>query len=304
MRRPNLVFVGHPRSGSGLINAWLDGHPDIWMAQKELHYFGSDLDYNHPPRSLDNYLARFAGAGDEPVVGEASTWLLTSQVAASEIASFDPKMRIVVSLRNPISWLHSLHSHLLFSGNETIADFGEALAVEPSRARGEGIPRYCAPPHAVLYTSLVRYAEQLQRFFDVFGREAVHVIVLDDIKQDAAGSYRSLLRFLNISPDFPDFERALAGDRRARNSNRSVRSQRVLRFIKRPPQQAVLRRLRPGPPGWEFFLRAIRRVNIRYVDRPPLRPEVRERLVEQLRAPVERIGELLGRDLGFWLRPD
>ena len=59
MRRPDFFFVGHPRSGSGLLDSFLKGHPDIFMARKELHYFGSDLRYHQPPRSLENYLAHF-----------------------------------------------------------------------------------------------------------------------------------------------------------------------------------------------------------------------------------------------------
>ena len=42
-RAPDFFFVGHPRSGSGLLDSYLKGHPDIFMARKELHYFGSDL---------------------------------------------------------------------------------------------------------------------------------------------------------------------------------------------------------------------------------------------------------------------
>jgi hypothetical protein len=304
MRRPDLVFVGHPRSGSGLINGWLDGHPDIWMAQKELHFFGADLDYNHPRRTLDNYLRCFDGAGDASLVGEASTWLMTSRTAAREIHDFGPDIRIVASIRDPIGWLHSVHGHLLFSANEDIVDFADALAAEPDRAAGtRAIPPYCAPPFAVLYTSLVRYAEQLSRFFEVFGRERVHVVVLDDVKADAAGEYRSLLEFLGARTDFDGFDAAVAGNARSRNSHRTVYSQRVLRFIKRPPQQAVLRRLVGAPPGWELFLRAIRRANIRYADRAPMRPETRAMLADQLRPEVEKVSELLDRDLTHWCAP-
>ena len=128
-RRPDLFFVGHPRSGSGLLDSYLAGHPDVFMARKELHYFGSDLRYHHPGRSEDNYLDHFDTSGDQGPsgpqrVGEASTWYLSSQLAAAEIHAFAPTARIVMMLRNPVSWLHSLHSHLVFSGDEDITDFG------------------------------------------------------------------------------------------------------------------------------------------------------------------------------------
>ena len=137
MRRPDFFFVGHPRSGSGLLDSFLKGHPDLFMSRKELHYFGSDLRYHDPPRSLENYLAHFKGAKGEARVGEASTWYLASEKAAQEIRQFaDDDVRILMLLRDPVTWLASLHSHLVFTGDEDIEDFEAALDAEPDRRQG------------------------------------------------------------------------------------------------------------------------------------------------------------------------
>ena len=65
--RPNYFLVGHPRSGSGQLFTWLDRHPQVFSTKKELHYFGSDLRYFDPPRSLDNYLSYFKGESPQVV---------------------------------------------------------------------------------------------------------------------------------------------------------------------------------------------------------------------------------------------
>ena len=59
MKRPNLFLIGHPRSGTGSIDGYLQNHPEIFMGAKELHYFGSDLFYNSPARSFENYIKHF-----------------------------------------------------------------------------------------------------------------------------------------------------------------------------------------------------------------------------------------------------
>jgi hypothetical protein len=301
MRTPDFVFVGHPRSGSGLVDGWLDGHPDLWMAQKELHYFGSDLRYDHPPRTLEQYLRAFADAPASAArVGEASTWTLCSEVAAAELAAFRPELSVIASLREPVSWLASLHSHLVFSANEDIDRFEDAIAAVPDRVAGRRVPPLCAPPIAVTYTRLVRYAAQIERLYAALGRDRVHVVILDDVKRDPAGQYRSILRFLGVREDFPGFDQVLAGTARSRNSNRAVRSRRVRDWIKQPEQQRVLRRLDPAPPGVELALRAIRRANIKYVPRDPIDPALERRLRAELRPEVERLEELLGRSLTGW----
>ena len=144
-RTPDFFFVGHPRSGSGLLDSYLKGHPDIFMARKELHYFGSDLGYHRPRRSLDNYLAHFKDARDERRVGESSTWTMLSQDGAKEISEFAPDAQVILMLREPVSWLHSLHSHLVFSGDETIQDFDSALKAESDRAAGRNLPAQTIP---------------------------------------------------------------------------------------------------------------------------------------------------------------
>lgn len=301
MRHPNLFFVGHPRSGSGLLDSYLKGHPDIFMARKELHYFGSDLRYHVPPRTVENYLAHFEKAGGQRWVGEASTWTLSSETAAREIRDFEPDARILMQLRDPVGWLHSLHSHLVFTGDEDIAGFAEALAAEPDRAAGHRLPSYSLPGNALQYRSLVHYADQVGRFFDVFGRRRVHVVILDDMKVDSAAEYRKVLTFLGLPTEFPGMDEVLAASRRSRNTNRTVRSERLRHFINHPSRRRILEGVDTAPVlGVGMAIRAMRRLNIRYCDRAPLEGALRAALTAEFTPQVEKLEALLGRDLSAW----
>jgi len=300
-RSPDFFFVGHPRSGSGLLDSFLQGHPDIFMARKELHYFGSDLHYHTPARTRESYMSHFASARSEKRVGEASTWYLASQKAADEIKTFAPEARIIMMLRNPVTWLHSLHSHLIFSGDEDIADFGAALEADSDRFAGNRVPDGSLPGCALHYRHLVRYAEQVERYFSAFGRDRVHVMILDDFKVDAATEYRKCLEFLGLPTVFPGMDEVLHGSARSKNSNRTVRSTRVRSFIRKPSQWRVLVGLDPAPvPGWGLAVRALRRINIEYTDRQKMDPDVRARLNQELRPRVDDLEQLLGRSLPNW----
>ncbi|MCB9766073.1 MAG: sulfotransferase domain-containing protein [Alphaproteobacteria bacterium] len=304
MRRPDTFLVGHPRSGSGQLNGYLAKHPQVFMAKKELHYFGSDLGYHIPPRSLENYLSFFEDAGDARRVGEASTWYLFSERAAAEIHDFNPDARVLLLLRNPVSMLHSLHSHMVFRGEEPIEDFGEALAAVPERRAGQRIPDWTSPRRALNYLDIVQYAPQVQRYLDTFGPEQVCVVLNDDFRVDARAVFRRVCDFLDIDRDFEGFEDIFAPDQRARNANRTVYSHTLQRYLIRRHRQAVLEGVRPSPvPGHRLALRALRRLNIKYVDRSPMDPKVRAQLVEAVRPDVEAIGALLDRDLSAWLTP-
>lgn len=301
MRRPDFFFVGHPRSGSGLLDAWLAGHPDVFMARKELHFFGRDIRYHDPPRTEANYLAHFRRARGERRVGESSTWLLSSATAAEEIAAFAPEARILLMLREPVSWLHSLHSHLVFTGDEDIADFAEALAAEEDRRAGRRMPRWTIPANALFYRANTDYAAQVGRFFRVFGRDRVLVLIFDDFREDPVAVYDRVLRFLDLPTDFPGRAEVLAPSKRARNSNRTVWSRRVRDFVNRPRHRRVLEGVDPAPiPGAGLAIRVMRRLNIRYTDRAPMDPALRRELRRELRPRVEALEALLDRPLPAW----
>ena len=305
MRRPNLFFIGHPRSGSGLFDSFLGGHPDIFMARKELHYFGADLRYHTPPRSLENYLKHFRRApADARWVGEASTWMLISENAAAEVAAFSQgQARVLMTLREPASWLQSLHSHLVFTGDEDIPDFAEALAAEPDRRAGRRAPPWSIPANATHYRAHARYAAQVQRWFDHFGREQVKVLLLDDVQRYPGGTYDEVLRWLGLPVDFEGKPAVLGASARSRNSNRRVRSAWVRDQVNRPSRRRVLEGVDRAPfPGVGLLIRAARRLNIEYTPRPEANKAVVEALRAELRPEVDALEALLGRDLSAWRR--
>ena len=148
---------------------------------------------------------------------------------------------------------------------------------------------------------MARFSEQVERYFEVFGRDRVKVILADDFRTDNRAVYLDTLAFLGARTDFPELDAVLVQDAWTRNENKAPRSRAVLRFLKRPTNQAVLRGVIPSPvPGWRFVLRALRRLNIRYGERPPMAPEVKAALIEEFRPEVAHLGALLGRDLSRW----
>jgi hypothetical protein len=277
---------------------YLREHPQVFVPEvKELHYFGSDLVRRRTPRlTEEQYLRYFDGATDELRVGEASVRYLQSKCSAEEIARFSPDARILVMLRNPVDMMHAMHGELLFSGMEDIRDFGEALAAEPDRERGERIPAATNIVDALLYRTSARYAEQLERYLAVFGADRVHVTIYDDFQADTPAAYRSVLEFLGLDPTFtPQFE--------------------VVNPAKKP-RSRFLRDLVASPPGWvrriarlttsrrmrKRTYKAVQRWNAAPLTRVPVDPALRAQLVAEYAPEVERLGRLIGRDLSAWSR--
>ncbi len=299
MVKPNFFIVGAPKCGTTALYRYLSAHPDIFMpGRKEPHFFGSDLE--HVPidaRSLDEYLALFAPAGDKKRVGEASVWYLVSQTAAQEIAAFNPEARIIIMLREPVDMLHSLYHHLLYSGSETEPTFEAALAAEPDRRAGRRLPPSRRRRQSLYYREIAAYTAQVERYFDAFGRDAVHVILFDDLKRDAAGMYRDVLAFLEVDPDFRvDFKRV--------NESRRIRSWRLHVAYSLAFRRSMDYLRGPALHAMRKGTGILRSLNTAHAPRPPLDPELRQRLRREFEPEVMRLGDLLGRDLSHWCATD
>src|SRR5260370_5319469 len=200
--KPDFFIVGAPKCGTSAMVQYLAARPDIFMARKETHVFGQDLRFGPRfyRRDHEAYLAEFDAWDGEDRVGEASVWYLFSTSAAAEIKAFNPEASIIIMLREPAEMLHSLYRQFLYGGNEHLSSFAEALAAEDDRQAGRRISRQTYLAQALAYRQIARYTEQVRRYFDVFGRERVHIIVYDDFAADPAAAYRDTLEFLDLGP--------------------------------------------------------------------------------------------------------
>jgi hypothetical protein len=202
-RLPDFFIVGHSKSGTTALYEMLRRHPQIFMPDlKEPVFFASELPRQAhryvAPATLEEYLSLFAAATPDQRVGEASASYLWSLSAAGRIAQARPDARIIAILREPASFLRSLHLQCVQSHYESEKDFRTALALEPSRRQGQNIPPRSLWPRVLLYSEHVRYVEQLRRYGAVFPEEQVLVLIYDDFRRENEATVRKVLRFLDV----------------------------------------------------------------------------------------------------------
>jgi hypothetical protein len=210
-RVPDFFIVGPAKSGTTALYEMLRRHPQIFMPEnKEPWYFSTDMRPRfQPPRagvqpqSLQDYLALFSPAGGEERAGEASSAYLWSQAAAAGIAEVQPDARIVAILREPASFLHSLHLQLLQTHVETERDLRKAIALESHRREGRSVPRRSHRPQLLQYSGLVRYVEQLERYRALFAREQILTLIYDDFRSDNEATVRRVLEHLGLEQESP-----------------------------------------------------------------------------------------------------
>jgi hypothetical protein len=281
-------------------------HPQIYLPVKEPRFFVPEqrsrfrqANSRERPDTLEDYLSLFAGAGPEQRVGEASTSYLRSKQAAARIAELAPDARIIAVLREPASFLRSLHLQFVHNHVETEKDFRKALALEEARRAGRCIPRLSQSPGLLMYSENVSYVEQLRRFHELFPRERVLVLIYDDFRRDNVATVREVLRFLQLD-DTPTIEPMKNKPLRAIRFQFPHQLVRAISIAHRNPDAAgrlsrLVKALTPKEVRNERLLSAWRRVV--YTNPPTPDEAFMLELRRRFKGEVQELSAYLDRDL-------
>lgn len=292
MAKPNFLILGAMKAGTTSLYHYLGQHPQVYMSpKKEPHYFAyGDMPLptetarymSHIVQTRDAYDRLFAGASGRAAVGEASTSYLSSERAVGRIAEALPGVRLIAVLRQPAE---RAHSHFVFNHKrffEIEPDFQKALDAEDARDAAGWGPRF----H---YRRKGYYAEQLSRYFAVFPRERVLVLLYDDLQRDAVGVVRRIYRFLEIDEGFePDVSVRYNISGVSRNRAIDV-ALRTLHPVRRSLERAL-----PAK-----FVSAVGRV---LIQKPPPPSAIHARLTKHYRPDILKLQDLINRDLSHWLK--
>jgi hypothetical protein len=114
-----------------------------------------------------------------------------------------PAARVVAVLREPASFLRSLHMQFVQVYVEPEKDLRRAIALEGDRRQGQHLPKNPYWPDATLYSEHVRYVEQLRRYHERFSEDQMLVLIYDDFRRDNEATVRKVWRFLEVDDTHP-----------------------------------------------------------------------------------------------------
>lgn len=280
MTLPTFLIIGAMRSGTTTLARTLGEHPDVFMVRdKELHYFDT-----WPDRGRRWYESRFREAAGQRVVGEATPNYMYVRGAIERAAALLPRAKLLAILRDPVERAYSHYWWNRLRGREPLG-FVDALDAEPERLRGDvrGGPLFA-------YVGKGRYTQQLKHVCSLYPREALHVVILDDLEESPERTFHDVCRFLEV-----DAHLISVRSTAHLNSYYEVRSQGVGRLVRRLASKGRLGRLTAAVPA------RLNRLEVRY---PSMEREARAKLRRIFEPEIQELEAWLGRDLSMWAGRD
>lgn len=277
MPKPSAIGIGAQKCASSWIHAVLAAHPQASVArEKELDFFSYYYD-----RGYRWYESLFDAASPATLHFENSPSYFHDPRTPERVRAYDPDMKILLLLRDPVERAYSNHLHEVIKGHIPNLPFEEGLANNPS------------------YLDQSRYGTHLARWLDVFPAAQVKVILAESIKADPAAEARRVYEFLGIDPEFTTgllSERRNESDRARLPWLRSLLRSQGDR-MRRMGLEEQLMRVKKLPPVRKLL--EANRVDVRQ-EVPAMHPDTRKRITEELGGEMQRLAGLIGREPVEW----
>jgi len=194
-RKIDFVIAGAMKCGTSALDTYLREHPEICMAtRKEVHFFDNEWLFEDPEVNYDHFHSYFKPTEQHKLMGEATPIYMYWQNCPERLWRYNPEMKIIMILRNPIERAHSMWNMQVVRGFETLS-FWEALQQESERAR------LCLPFQDRHFSYVDRgfYVEQLRRVWRFFPPSQTLVLRSENLRDEPTETLNRIAAFLGVS---------------------------------------------------------------------------------------------------------
>jgi len=190
---PTIEFIGigAPKSGTSFLTHALRAHPQICLALlKETNFFmgknplAHDKLFKYDGSNISDYAFYYKECGSKNVKGEFSVHYMHDPDSARKIHENYPDTKILAILRNPVSRFISDFRFRKYMRKEISDDLGDILFPE---------------------NLLIRYGmyhEQLSRYFALFPRENIKVVIFEEMTKNPQKIFQEVYSFLEVDDSF------------------------------------------------------------------------------------------------------
>ena len=296
MKLPTFMILGAAKAGTTSLAYYLGQHPDICMSlPKEPWFFESEYEKG-AAFYFENYFRHYKG---ELHVGEARHRNLYLGYVPQRIKETLEDPYFIVICRNPVDRAISHYMHN-WARIKNIAPFEKEIEINLKRLKTG--PYFMDKNDAVKYLQFLEpdlkngtindqsyidtgyYAEQIERYIKIFGRNRIKIIFSDDLLNHTSRTVNDIFTFLGLNIYHVDIMQV----------NKQVHwfIPLIYKYIAMFPCIKLI------PVRWRYRTKVLIGKSIKM--KPMIEQQTKEFLVEHFKPHNKKLEELTGRDLSSW----
>jgi hypothetical protein len=218
--KPKFLIIGAQKCGTTSLHYYLCEHPDVYRARrKEIDYFWNDKKYNI--RHSAYYHSQFPLPNKLPINGvvfEASPEYIYNPKCASRIYTYNPDIKLILILRNPIdrafsAWNFYRRMHDGSTPASLYLQFKNAKSHIKALLYEEQFPSF----EELIYEEIEKinsganfmltgviqrgiYAEQIKRYLEFFDEKQILIFDNSDLKSKPEKVLNQIIDFVGLAP--------------------------------------------------------------------------------------------------------
>lgn len=198
----DFMIVGAQKAGTSALATFLNEHPAIEMSfQKECHIFDNPEVHSESVDQINSRYRTFftSEAASGLRRGEATPIYMFFAECLSPIKAYNPDIKLIVLLRNPVERAFSQYRMEYLRGKET-RGFLTALLLEPWRLMSSKSQKFAENSEWRTHSYLRRgfYASQIENLYNLFGKDSVIVIDQRSLELNHDDTLQCFFEFLGV----------------------------------------------------------------------------------------------------------
>lgn len=203
----DFLIAGVQKGGTTALHSFLSQHPEVYLPPyKEVHFFDDEsLDWRRPDYNL--YHHHFRDRQASQIAGEATPIYSFWVPAAERIHRYDPTIKLIFLLRNPVERCYS-HWAMEFGRNTEVLNFTDAIRT--------GRSRVASGQHRIFsYVERGFYSEQIERFQAIFPARQMLFLKTDELAERHEATLDRVCDFIGVGRfrEYPPATRVLPAAR-------------------------------------------------------------------------------------------
>lgn len=191
-----FIVAGAQRAGTTSLRYCLNQHPQVRINDREVSSnFINDAHFERGTPLWADYHRRTKVTDENLIGGEIVPLGAYWQPAISRIYRYNPDMKVIMLVRNPIERAYSAWQSAVNRGIEDHS-FIEAVNLEPHRIREYGNN---GQHEDYSYIDQGFYSRQIEHVYQYFSPHQVLFLRSDDFKENTAVTMYQVLEFLGLS---------------------------------------------------------------------------------------------------------
>jgi len=202
--KPNYICIGVQKGGTQSLINYLNFHPEIYMANREMHFFDRRLSYG---KLSDEDIKKYEESFNlkklkitKQIVGEKTPSYCYLRYAIDRIYNYNQNMKLIIILREPISRSFSQYNMNLNSKGKTLNDKTDEQIInkfkEQENIKFDEIKKNNGKEYFVVRGF---YDEILEYILSKFSRDNLYIGISEEINQNKLKYYNEIYQFLGAT---------------------------------------------------------------------------------------------------------